>query len=148
MPGPTGERNTYSLHPRGPVLCLGPDAKALTAQTMLALATGNRVLLAESADAAAALSIRDALTKTKANSIKTVSGSFEQLAQREEFDVAMFDGDAAAAKPLRIALAERRGPRIALLDSGQEAVRLCAERVLSEDTTASGGNASLLALSH
>jgi RHH-type proline utilization regulon transcriptional repressor/proline dehydrogenase/delta 1-pyrroline-5-carboxylate dehydrogenase len=49
---------------------------------------------------------------------------------------------------LRIALAERSGPRIPLLDSDQEVVRLCAERVLSEDTTASGGNASLLALSH
>jgi RHH-type proline utilization regulon transcriptional repressor/proline dehydrogenase/delta 1-pyrroline-5-carboxylate dehydrogenase len=148
LTGPTGERNTYSLHPRGTVLCLGPDARTLTAQAILALATGNRALLAETADPAAAKSISAAAVKAGLNSVTTVTGSAEQLARQAQFEVAMFDGGDEAARPLRIALAERSGPRIPLLDSAEEVVRLCAERVLSEDTTASGGNASLLALSH
>ncbi len=36
LPGPTGESNRLSLHPRGPVLCLGPDAdKQVQAVTRL-----------------------------------------------------------------------------------------------------------------
>ncbi|TIO99336.1 MAG: hypothetical protein E5X72_33325, partial [Mesorhizobium sp.] len=44
LPGPTGEANTLSLAPRGRVLCLGPDAETLLAQTIQALAAGNAVL--------------------------------------------------------------------------------------------------------
>ena len=44
LPGPTGEANTLTLHPRGRVLCLGPDGETLLAQAVQALAAGNAVL--------------------------------------------------------------------------------------------------------
>jgi RHH-type proline utilization regulon transcriptional repressor/proline dehydrogenase/delta 1-pyrroline-5-carboxylate dehydrogenase len=45
-----------------------------------------------------------------------------------------------------VALARRSGLRIPLFCSTDDPVRLSVERVVSEDTTASGGNASLLAV--
>ena len=44
LPGPTGESNRLSLHPRGRVLCLGAGAEAVLAQAVQALAAGNAVL--------------------------------------------------------------------------------------------------------
>ena len=44
LPGPTGESNRLSLHPRGRVLCLGAGAEVVLAQAVQALAAGNAVL--------------------------------------------------------------------------------------------------------
>ena len=46
LPGPVGERNTWSLEPRGDVLCLPATALGLALQVGAALATGNRALVA------------------------------------------------------------------------------------------------------
>ena len=42
LAGPVGERNTYSLRPRGTILCVAFDAARLNVQTDLVKATGNR----------------------------------------------------------------------------------------------------------
>ncbi len=42
LKGPVGERNTYSLRPKGTILCVAFDAARLQAQTDLVKATGNR----------------------------------------------------------------------------------------------------------
>ena len=55
LPGPTGESNRLSLHPRGRVLVLGAGAEDALAQAMQALAPGNAVLaVAEGAGGARA----------------------------------------------------------------------------------------------
>jgi RHH-type proline utilization regulon transcriptional repressor/proline dehydrogenase/delta 1-pyrroline-5-carboxylate dehydrogenase len=43
LPGPVGERDTYSLRPKGTILCVASDPSDLKAQLELARATGNRV---------------------------------------------------------------------------------------------------------
>ena len=48
LPGPTGESNTLSLHPRGRIACIADDEDALRAQIRLAAATGNVALLSRS----------------------------------------------------------------------------------------------------
>ena len=45
MPGPTGESNVLEIHPRGVVLCLGPDEASARRQAELALAHGNGVIV-------------------------------------------------------------------------------------------------------
>lgn len=45
LPGPTGESNRLSLHPRGRVLALGAGARAALDQAVLALAAGNGVVV-------------------------------------------------------------------------------------------------------
>ncbi|MGZ3342292.1 MAG: aldehyde dehydrogenase family protein, partial [Reyranella sp.] len=46
--GPVGERNLYTLRPKGAVLCIAGDAQRLKAQHDLVRATGNRVAVDES----------------------------------------------------------------------------------------------------
>ncbi len=45
LPGPVGERNTYSLRPKGTVLCIARDPERLQAQVDAAKATGNRAVM-------------------------------------------------------------------------------------------------------
>ena len=76
----------------------------------------------------------------------TVADAAETLRNFPDLGVVAFEGIDAEAVPLRRALAERDGRRVPLasLDDGIE--RFATERVVSIDTTASGGNASLLTL--
>ncbi|MHB1110689.1 MAG: hypothetical protein ACYCZU_10285, partial [Devosia sp.] len=60
-------------------------------------------------------------------------------------DAVMHFGDGAALRPWRQALARRDGPIVPLLGTEAEADRLILERHVCIDTTASGGNAELLA---
>ena len=46
LPGPTGESNRMTLHARGVMLCLGPDAETALAQAVQALAFGNSAVIA------------------------------------------------------------------------------------------------------
>ncbi|MGF1475524.1 MAG: bifunctional proline dehydrogenase/L-glutamate gamma-semialdehyde dehydrogenase PutA [Geminicoccaceae bacterium] len=124
LPGPTGERNSYRLKPKGRVLCLGPTAEDQRHQAAIAARTGNQAILAiDRGDDPVG------------------------LAREEECELAVFDGDGQALRELRTALAMREGARIPLIRSDDDLVRWYGESVVSEDTTASGGNASLLAAS-
>ena len=148
LPGVTGERNTYTLHPRGTVLCLGPSAPDLVAQTLLALGTGNRVALMQARAGAALGVVTQAAQAAGLNTLSILAGEPDVLLHSAAFDLVLFDGDEIAARGLRRALARRDGSRVALLQVTDDAVLLCVERVVSEDTTAAGGNTALLALSH
>jgi RHH-type transcriptional regulator, proline utilization regulon repressor / proline dehydrogenase / delta 1-pyrroline-5-carboxylate dehydrogenase len=61
--------------------------------------------------------------------------------------VAAFDGSGARARDLRRALAEREGPILPLARRADLPALCRLERHLCIDTTASGGNATLLAAS-
>jgi len=120
MPGPTGESNRLSLHPRGPVLCLGPGADVAKAQAQEAKAAGCEAILADgSADGSADVS-----------ELPNIGA------------VAYWGPD---SRKIARAIALREGAIIPLnLRSGQTA-QYRIERLLCIDTTASGGNANLLA---
>jgi RHH-type proline utilization regulon transcriptional repressor/proline dehydrogenase/delta 1-pyrroline-5-carboxylate dehydrogenase len=142
LPGPTGESNRLSLHPRGRVLCLGAGPEALAAQAVLALATGNAVLaVGEGARALLA-------PLAKGRPLAALDGQVDPAALAELADLALV----AAAGPdpwlraLRQALGRRGGP-IVPLDTELAPERHVVERHLCIDTTAAGGNASLLAAS-
>ena len=51
LPGPTGEKNTYELHPRGYVLCHAQTRLGALVQLGATLATGNIACFAETAAA-------------------------------------------------------------------------------------------------
>ena len=147
LPGVTGERNTYTLHPRGTALCLGPTAEDLVAQVLLALGIGNRVLLAHATGGLTLSLLAQAAQGAGLDNLAMLEGELDAVLQEATFDLVLFDGATAMARRLRGALAMRAGPRIALLQAADDAVQLCVERVVSEDTTAAGGNTTLLALS-
>ena len=123
LPGPTGESNRLSGFPRGVVLCLGPDPKCLTRQEKLARQYGCAPALLE-------------------NGEYLDPGILDQLSG---FDAVMCFGDEAYLRQLRIVLAGRDGPIVPLITGNDAAQMLLLERHVCVDTTASGGNAALLA---
>jgi RHH-type proline utilization regulon transcriptional repressor/proline dehydrogenase/delta 1-pyrroline-5-carboxylate dehydrogenase len=120
LPGPAGESNRLTLHPRGRALCLG-DGAFLAQAIDAAREAGNDVLLAAPGD--------DVLA----------------LAARADVALVIAGADLARLRQLRAALAARPGPIVPLLVGPPEAAMLVQERTLSVDTTASGGNVALLA---
>jgi len=133
LPGPTGESNRLSTYPRGPVLCLGPGAKAAKAQAAQARAMGCPALvIAPSADGVHALS----------GILQLVS-----LTHLTGFAAVAMWGDHKAKWAARIALAARQGPILPLITASEMSGWCVVERHVCIDTTASGGNVSLLAAS-
>jgi RHH-type proline utilization regulon transcriptional repressor/proline dehydrogenase/delta 1-pyrroline-5-carboxylate dehydrogenase len=121
LPGPTGESNRLSLWPRAPLLCLGPGAAAAAAQVAAVRARGGAAVDAGGALDPAALG--------------TLSG----------FSGALWWGDRATGRALAQALASRAGPILPLVTGQPDTAHALLERHVCVDTTASGGNAQLLA---
>ena len=141
LPGPTGEANTLMLMPRGRVFCLGPDGETLLAQAIQALAAGNAVL-AVAPGAPAALS---ALTG-KGLPIAAIDATPDVVEARAlAVDVVAFAGQPEVARTIRQVLAARTGPIVPLVTEVLNAAAYAHERAVCVDTTAAGGNASLLA---
>ena len=123
LPGPTGESNRLSTHPRGRVLCLGPGHAAAKAQHQAAERAGCPAVIADQSVPA------------------------EWLADLGPLDAVLFWGDAQAARAYAMALAARDGAIIPLIQDSDPTPYLTLERHLCIDTTAAGGNAALLAAS-
>jgi RHH-type proline utilization regulon transcriptional repressor/proline dehydrogenase/delta 1-pyrroline-5-carboxylate dehydrogenase len=141
LPGPTGERNTLAFAPRGVVLCAASTIGVLLNQLAAVLATGNRaVVVAHSPEL-----IPDGLPAEVKDRIEFVA-SVDAVGC--EFQVALVE--AALANSLRPAFAARPGAVVGVIESSEEGAiplwRLVAERALCINTTAAGGNASLMTL--
>jgi RHH-type transcriptional regulator, proline utilization regulon repressor / proline dehydrogenase / delta 1-pyrroline-5-carboxylate dehydrogenase len=121
LPGPTGESNRLSLYPRAPLLCMGPGAEAAKDQAQIIRGLGGQ-----------AVEVAGALAP-------------EALASLEGFAGAVWWGDAATARALAMALASRPGAILPLITGTPDLGHVSQERHICVDTTASGGNAALLA---
>jgi len=141
LPGPTGEANTLTLPARGVAVCLGPDGDTLLAQSIQALAAGCRVVAA-APGAAAALNV---LTG-KGLPIAAIDGTVDpELLEKAPCDVVAFAGEADPMRAIRQALASRSGAIVPLISEVIYPAAYAHERAVCVDTTAAGGNASLLA---
>ena len=136
LPGPTGESNRLSLVARGRVLCLGPDPETLLAQVVQALGTGNAVLaVAPDAPEVLAPLLRADIP------LRALSGTVPPGALR----TLPHDAVAATDPALRAELAQREGPILPLITAPLDPPAYAHERAVCIDTTAAGGNATLLA---
>jgi RHH-type proline utilization regulon transcriptional repressor/proline dehydrogenase/delta 1-pyrroline-5-carboxylate dehydrogenase len=140
LPGPTGERNTLAFAPRGAVLCAATSLDSLLNQLAAALATGNIALLPVSSIALLPPDLPPGVRDQ-------IQPAADDLATCQ-FQLAMVDRD--AAKLLQANLAARTGAIVGMLDTDAHTAiplwRLVAERALCVNTTAAGGNASLMTL--
>jgi RHH-type proline utilization regulon transcriptional repressor/proline dehydrogenase/delta 1-pyrroline-5-carboxylate dehydrogenase len=148
LPGPTGEANLYAVHARGLVLCStepGPQADAdRLVQLAAVLAVGSRALWPAEANPLAERlppAVREHVTLAR-----------DPLAAELPLAAALHHGGPASTRSLSESLARRPGPIVTLtgLRPGEARVpleRLVAERSLSLNTAAAGGNASLMTLS-
>ncbi|MGB5863322.1 MAG: bifunctional proline dehydrogenase/L-glutamate gamma-semialdehyde dehydrogenase PutA [Sulfitobacter sp.] len=143
LPGPTGESNRLRMFPRGLVLCLGPTPEIAVAQAIQALGTGCGVLMIVPG---ASSSMAHALTSAGAPLI-ALDGILdpEMLVDLEGFAVVSAAGASNWTRNLRIALSKRDGAILPLVTESIAPERYILERHLCIDTTAAGGNASLLA---
>ncbi|MEI2414994.1 trifunctional transcriptional regulator/proline dehydrogenase/L-glutamate gamma-semialdehyde dehydrogenase [Orrella sp. JC864] len=145
LPGPTGEANTWTLLPRGTVLCVAGTPLGAQAQMQAVQASGNRALFL---DTPAARQFAQGLGEPPA---------FIGDAQIEtaQYHAVLFEGDGDALLALNRRVAAREGAVVsvqglsaAALEAGERYVmeRLLAERSLSVNTAAAGGNASLMTI--
>jgi RHH-type proline utilization regulon transcriptional repressor/proline dehydrogenase/delta 1-pyrroline-5-carboxylate dehydrogenase len=143
LPGPVGERNLYRLAPRGRVACVATSVEALWRQIAAVLATGNTAVVAPGSPVAArpagfppALAAR-------------VLWAREPLARIPDLAAALLAGAPAAIAEATRQLAARDGALVTphtANGSGYPLDLLLEEVTLSVNTTAAGGNASLMAL--
>ncbi len=142
MPGPTGEANHLSTHARGLLLCLGPTSEAALTQAISALAQGNAVVVI-------APGVADALKvfNDKGLPVAGIEGLLTAQALRlvNGYDAVLSQAETQTLHAYRLALAERKGPLLPLITETNMPERLVVERHLCIDTTAAGGNASLIA---
>jgi RHH-type transcriptional regulator, proline utilization regulon repressor / proline dehydrogenase / delta 1-pyrroline-5-carboxylate dehydrogenase len=144
LPGPTGEENSLQLVPRGAILCAGGDDDGdIVRQVLLTLAMGCLPIVA-----------RVDMTPAHMASITTSGVHHGALRFVDDPDLVStlqgaLDGvlaDGARREPIAQILAGRSGAIIPLLSSHGDYWRFFHERTLTIDTTAAGGNASLLAM--
>ncbi|MEM6489719.1 MAG: bifunctional proline dehydrogenase/L-glutamate gamma-semialdehyde dehydrogenase, partial [Pseudomonadota bacterium] len=155
LPGPTGESNRLSCVPRGRVLCLGPTPAAAAAQAAIAAAAGNAVLVACPGAAAADLpqgpgqgpghGLGQGLGQGPGQTLLDAAVPAEALTALRALDAVAHDGPVEAGRAIRRALAARDGPIVPLLSTAEPTARWRLERHVCIDTTAAGGNASLMA---
>jgi RHH-type proline utilization regulon transcriptional repressor/proline dehydrogenase/delta 1-pyrroline-5-carboxylate dehydrogenase len=140
LPGPTGERNTLAYVPRGVIACLASSGEVLLNQLAAVMATGNQAVVVDSASL-----LPDDLPAAVKGRLLTVTG-VEGL--NEGIQIALVD--AALSAGVREKLAAREGALVSVIDTTEEGEiplwRLVAERALCVNTTAAGGNASLMTL--
>ncbi len=137
LPGPTGEENTLALYPRGIILCAmdGDDHEAQERRITRAIEAGNAVVVARS----------DAVSMN-------IPPALMQVIEATSVDIARFGAiDAIAAYGLTAdalgrAVAEREGTILQVITQEDGLARFTQERTLTINTSAAGGNASLLTL--
>jgi len=141
LPGPTGESNRLSHHPRGRIICLGPGADACRSQAGEALGQGCAVLMIAPGVSPLGLGAPPGrlVALDGVASAETIGGIMGVDA------VVLWAGD-DDLRPFRRALAGREGPLAPLIAEKNVADRYRIERHICIDTTAAGGNASLLAV--
>lgn len=118
LPGPTGESNRYSIEPRAHIYCMGPIVEQAREQADFATSSGcTEVVMANHMEP-------------------------QDLASLTELGAVLYWGE--GGKEIRQALAARKDKLVPLVSS-KTSIGLIDEVVVCIDTTASGGNAALLA---
>jgi RHH-type proline utilization regulon transcriptional repressor/proline dehydrogenase/delta 1-pyrroline-5-carboxylate dehydrogenase len=141
LPGPTGERNVLGFTPRGAILCAAAGVKGMLNQLAAVLVTGNRALvLADSRDKVLASLPAEVKQRLR----------FVGEAELDGLEIHMAMVESGLKGQLQGKLAARHGAIVGIVDTQpNEPValwRLVAERAVCVNTTAAGGNASLMTL--
>ena len=156
LPGPTGELNELYLESRGVLVHIGDEQTSFEfwfVSLIAALAAGNTVIAIVNDD-----------NSTKANVINTgltkigiIDGVF-QIASQEQLDAvvahdyvtgAIVDSNTSLMHLINDKLAARSGAILPLLTASHHDnlfMRMVTEKTISTDTTAAGGNASLMTM--
>ena len=149
LAGPVGERNIYALHPRGRILLVPQTEVGLYRQLTAALATGNEVAIDAASD------LKGTLADLPASVAARISWS-EDWAKDAPFAGALIEADGERLVEVTKTVSALPGPLILVQAASSEelsddAEAYCLNWLLEEvstsiNTTAAGGNASLMAI--
>jgi RHH-type proline utilization regulon transcriptional repressor/proline dehydrogenase/delta 1-pyrroline-5-carboxylate dehydrogenase len=145
LPGPTGERNSYTILPREHVLCLADSEADLQAQLAAVLAVGSSALFEDNEPGR---SLRARLPRDVQAKVKLVADWHKDDVA---FDAVLHHGDSDQLRAICEQVAKRAGAIVGVqgLSSGDHQIaleRLVIERAVSVNTAAAGGNASLMTI--
>ena len=149
LPGPTGERNLYTLIAKPRTLCLAQSQHMLQQQLAAVLACGSRAVWPHSP---VSTHLHNALPQALRSHVVLLSAGLTtaQIAESTVMDAALLECDDAQFMQWAQALAHRSGPIVlpTRCHAGQPVrlERLWHERALSHNTAAAGGNAALMNL--
>jgi RHH-type proline utilization regulon transcriptional repressor/proline dehydrogenase/delta 1-pyrroline-5-carboxylate dehydrogenase len=139
LPGPTGETNILRFVPRGTVLCAAATRHGLLHQLIVALASGNRIALFSQTGQYLPSDLPPCVLEV-----------FHAVSKTAESGVDAVLADASLVSDMRLLMAEKAGPTVPVIevrpDQAVSLWRLFHERTLCINTTAAGGNASLVML--
>jgi RHH-type proline utilization regulon transcriptional repressor/proline dehydrogenase/delta 1-pyrroline-5-carboxylate dehydrogenase len=146
LTGPVGERNSYSLMPRGAVLCKAATGNGLALQLAAVFATGNIAIVEDAEHFRAFL-----------NAMPSELQSLWQAADtdRARGSLALFEGDGDGLCRFSVRVAQQEGPVIPILALSSHEIWtgtdyplefMLRERSISVNTAAAGGNASLMSI--
>ncbi|PLV47016.1 trifunctional transcriptional regulator/proline dehydrogenase/L-glutamate gamma-semialdehyde dehydrogenase [Erwinia sp. B116] len=143
LPGPTGERNTFTLLPRERVLCLADSEQDALVQLAAVTAVGSRALWPDDE------LHRGLWQQLPAAVQQRVDVSAQPVSA--EYDAVIYHGDADQLRTLCEAVAAREGAIVSVQGFARGETnllleRLLLERSLSVNTAAAGGNASLMTI--
>ncbi len=143
LDGPTGERNTLHFAPRGTLLCLADDGEKLLHQFAAVLASGNA---AAAVDCPGSRNLLAGLPPELAREIR-----LQPTENYAGIAGVLFAGSKVDAALLRQRLAAEPGALIPVYLPDARIrryplYRMLAERVVSVNTTAAGGNTTLMTL--
>ena len=144
LPGPTGERNTYCVLPRRSIACVANDARDYLSQLAAVLATGARAVWPISERTRRLCGEMPAAVRDAIDMVEWWSGN-------AAFDMVLHHGTADERTAVLARVAARDGPIVGvqMFDPGGEVTgleRLLLERVVSVNTAAAGGNATLMSV--
>ena len=148
LPGPTGETNELKFHARGILICLGGGAaQDIVDQVFIALSTGNSVLVLTTPET------QETITRIKAalNEITSAQSLLQTITTNEIGGALCADINGIVVEgPAQNKVTEfvwnLEGPIHPILSKNDEPERFIIERTVTINTTAAGGNATLLAL--
>ncbi|BAC24580.1 putA [Wigglesworthia glossinidia endosymbiont of Glossina brevipalpis] len=145
LQGPTGEKNTYLLLPRERILCLSNDENDLLIQLAAVTSIGGKAILSHNPITQKIFSI---LPQSVLKNVILIPNW-----KREDsmFDIVLFHGDELQLKEVLEILSKKRGPVINVHShkNGDKKIfleKLLIERTISLNTTAAGGNTTLLSM--
>ena len=143
LPGPTGERNSYAVMPRTAVLCLASAEADLLAQLAAVLSVGGRAVWPRT-------ELTGALwERLPALALEGIERVADWTAKDVEIDAILHHGSREERLGVLRQAAARPGPiaSVHAFEPGEPVLaleRLLLERVVSVNTAAAGGNASLM----
>ena len=144
LPGPVGEQNLYSLHPRGRIAVAAKTEAGFWNQVAAILATGNKAVVVAGGE-----TIVDPKSVPPQLAAE-IQWSTRGLLNVEDVSAALIEGDAAEVAKATEVLARREGaivtPHAVGSDGSYRLDLLLEEVAVSINTTAAGGNASLMAM--